>query len=94
MEKSFQGNCPKTGQSVYINDSAVIIGDVEIDDDSSIWPTAVIRGDVNRIRIGRRTSIQDGTVIHVHHKASEEAPGHAAIIGDDVTVGHLSLIHI
>ena len=83
----FQGITPKLAETVFHVDSAEIIGDVEIGDDSSIWFQVVIRGDVNFIKIGERTNIQDGTVIHVTHKL------HPTIIGDDVTIGHNVTLH-
>ena len=91
--RSYKGALPKLGARVYVDDSAVVIGDVEIGDDSSIWPMCSIRGDVNRIRIGHRTNIQDNTVIHVSHRHAELPEGRAARIGDEVTVGHQCVLH-
>jgi carbonic anhydrase/acetyltransferase-like protein (isoleucine patch superfamily) len=85
---SYNGRKPKIGGNVFIAENAFVIGDVEIGCGSSIWYNCVIRGDVNSIRIGKKTNIQDGSVIHV---ASQE-PG-ATIIGDNVTIGHAVLIH-
>ncbi len=82
-----EGRRPKIGKNVFIAPNAVIIGDVEIGDDSSIWFGVTIRGDVYPIRIGARTNVQDGSVIHV---TGEKA---ATTIGDDVTVGHMVLLH-
>ena len=82
-----EGRRPKIGKNVFIAPNAVVIGDVEIGDDSSIWFGVTIRGDVYPIRIGARTNIQDGSVIHV---TGEKA---ATSIGDDVTVGHMVLLH-
>ena len=79
---------PKTGQRVMIDASSVVIGDVRIADDVSIWPLVAIRGDVNYVEIGARTNIQDGSVLHVTHKSSSNPRGNPLIIGDDVTVGH------
>lgn len=87
MIHHFQGMAPKLADSVFCVESAEIIGDVEIGADSSVWFQVVIRGDVNFIRIGARTNIQDGTVIHVTHKVNP------TIIGDDVTVGHNATLH-
>jgi len=81
------------GNRVYIDNDAVVIGDVTIGDDSSVWPMAVIRGDVNHIRIGQRSNIQDGTVVHVTHRYSANPEGHAVTIGDDVTIGHNVTAH-
>ena len=78
---------PRVHPSAYIDDSAQVIGDVEIGEESSVWMGAVIRGDVNHIRIGRRSNIQDGTVVHVMKDT------HATIIGDNVTIGHGAVIH-
>lgn len=80
---------PKIDSSAFIAENAVVIGDVEIGKDSSVWYGCVIRGDVNRIRIGDRTNIQDGTVIHVS-RAQFDGP---TIIEDEVTVGHGAMIH-
>ncbi|MBX3217067.1 MAG: gamma carbonic anhydrase family protein [Labilithrix sp.] len=84
---SHKGVTPKIGERVYLAPNATVIGDVVIDDDSSVWFGAVIRGDVFPIRIGARTNIQDNAVVHVTGGRS------ATTIGDDVTVGHLALIH-
>ncbi|MCA1798385.1 MAG: gamma carbonic anhydrase family protein [Xanthomonadaceae bacterium] len=91
--RSFEGTMPKLGARVYIDDSAVIVGDVEIGDDSSIWPFVAARGDVNAIRIGARTNIQDGSVLHVTHDGPYTKGGIPLLIGDDVTVGHKALLH-
>ena len=89
----YKGIAPRLGQGAYVDDSAVVIGDVVIGEDSSVWPMAVIRGDVNSIRIGKRSNIQDGSVVHVTHRYSEVPDGHAVSIGDDVTVGHNVTVH-
>lgn len=78
---------PRLGERVFIAPGARVIGDVEIGDDSSIWYNCVLRGDVNSIHIGARTNIQDGTVIHVTTRL------HETIIGDDVLIGHMAMIH-
>lgn len=82
----FEGNTPKIHPSAWIAPTAVIIGDVEIGPDSSVFYGSVLRGDVNAIRIGARTNIQDNSVLHV----DRDAP---CILGDDVTVGHMALVH-
>ena len=87
MLHSYQGITPKLADTVFHVGSAEIIGDVEIGADSSIWFQVVISGDVNFIRIGERTNVQDGTVVHVTHKT------HPTIIGDDVTIGHNVTLH-
>ena len=83
----FEGRTPKLGPRVWIAPSAAVIGDVEIGEQSSVWFHCVLRGDTNYIRIGRRTNIQDGTIIHVN------AGNYPTIIGDDVTVGHAAIVH-
>lgn len=92
--RAFDGVSPKLGQHVYVDPAATVIGDVAIGDDSSIWPAVVIRGDVNFIRIGARSSIQDGTVIHVSHDGPFTRPGgFPTVVGNDVTVGHSVVLH-
>jgi carbonic anhydrase/acetyltransferase-like protein (isoleucine patch superfamily) len=91
--RSYRGRRPQLGQRVYVDDAAVVIGDVEIGDDSSVWPCAVIRGDVQQIRIGARTSVQDGVVLHVAHDGPYSPGGRRLIIGDDVTIGHSAVLH-
>jgi carbonic anhydrase/acetyltransferase-like protein (isoleucine patch superfamily) len=83
----FDGHAPTLGRGVFVADTASVVGDVVIGDDSSIWFSTVVRGDVMPIRIGCRTSIQDGTVIHVTSGFS------GTVVGDDVTVGHAAIIH-
>jgi carbonic anhydrase/acetyltransferase-like protein (isoleucine patch superfamily) len=89
----FNGILPKIGHSTYIADSAVVIGDVTIGDNVSIWPTAVIRGDVEIITIGDDTNIQDGTVLHVTHYGKFTDRGYPLSIGKGVTVGHRAIAH-
>ncbi|PIE83538.1 MAG: gamma carbonic anhydrase family protein [Candidatus Contendobacter odensis] len=91
--RSFAPYTPKIHPSAYIDESALIIGDVEIDADSSVWPMSVVRGDMQSIRIGARTSIQDGTVVHVTHDSRFCPGGQPTIIGNDVTVGHKVILH-
>ena len=91
--RSFENHTPILGSKVLVDSTALVLGDVSIGDDSSIWPMAVVRGDVNSISIGKRTSIQDGCVVHVTHKSSYLPDGHKLSIGDDVTVGHNAIIH-
>jgi carbonic anhydrase/acetyltransferase-like protein (isoleucine patch superfamily) len=85
--RPYRGKRPQIAASAYIDPAAVIIGDVVIGDDSSVWPCSVIRGDVHHIRIGARTNIQDGCVLHVMRDE------HALILGDDITVGHGCTLH-
>ncbi|WP_321371707.1 gamma carbonic anhydrase family protein [uncultured Desulfuromusa sp.] len=87
MLHKYQGISPQLDSGVFLAPSADVIGDVVIGADSSVWFQVVIRGDVNHIYIGKRTNIQDGTVVHVTHKT------HPTIIGDDVTIGHNATVH-
>jgi carbonic anhydrase/acetyltransferase-like protein (isoleucine patch superfamily) len=91
--QTYRNVAPTLGQRVYIDASAVVIGNVTIGDDSSVWPTAVIRGDVHSIQIGARTSIQDGSVLHVSHDGPYRPGGRALVIGSDVTIGHRVTLH-
>jgi carbonic anhydrase/acetyltransferase-like protein (isoleucine patch superfamily) len=91
--RSFQGIAPALGDRIYIDQSAVIVGDITLADDVSIWPLVAARGDVNTITIGARTNIQDGTVLHVTRKSEHNPNGNSLIIGSDVTVGHKCMLH-
>lgn len=91
--RSFKTAIPKIASNAYIDESAVVIGEVEVGEDASIWPMCSIRGDVNLIRIGARSNIQDGTVIHVTHRYRQLPEGYATRIGNDVTVGHKVMLH-
>jgi len=91
--RSHRGKQPRIGEDVYLDPTSVIIGDVEIGDYSSIWPLTVVRGDIHRIRIGKRTSVQDGSVLHVTHAGPYNPDGFPLIIGDDVTIGHKVMLH-
>ena len=91
--RSYKHIFPKVGARSYIDVEAAVIGDVVIGEDSSVWPMCLIRGDVNIIRIGARTNIQDGTIIHVSHKHAAVPEGNPTHIGDDVTVGHQVILH-
>ena len=91
--RPYLGVTPRLGTNVYVDPAAVVIGDVVIGDDSSIWPCAVARGDVHYVRIGARTNIQDGAVLHVTHDGEYTPGGFPLIIGDDVTVGHGAIVH-
>lgn len=93
MLRKFNSSYPVIGLNCYIDNDSVIIGDVTVGNESSIWPLAVARGDVNSITIGHRTNIQDGSVLHVTHKNRENPAGFPLVIGDDVTVGHKALLH-
>jgi gamma-carbonic anhydrase len=87
MLRPYRGRLPEIHPTAFVDDSAQVIGDVEIGAESSVWMQAVVRGDVNTIRIGQRTNVQDGTVVHVMHDT------HPTKIGDDVTIGHRAIIH-
>ena len=93
MIRSYRDKNPQLGADVYIDGSAVVVGDVVIGDNSSVWPHVTIRGDINRIRIGRDTNIQDGSVLHVTHAGEFNPDGAELQIGDEVTVGHKALLH-
>jgi len=84
---------PVFGERVFLHASCQVIGDVTLGDDSSVWPSAVLRGDVNRIVIGRGTNIQDLTMGHVSHKSAGKPEGSPLIVGDYVTVGHSVILH-
>lgn len=91
--RPYRGSSPTLEAGAYVDSSAAVIGDVVIGRDSSIWPFATLRGDVNHIRIGERSSIQDSSVCHVTHKSDSLPDGHPLIIGDDVTIGHKVVLH-
>jgi carbonic anhydrase/acetyltransferase-like protein (isoleucine patch superfamily) len=91
--RKFNDIQPRIGKSVYIDDSAVVIGDVTLGDDVSIWPTTVVRGDVESIRIGEGTNVQDGAVLHVSHAGKFSPHGHPLTIGKGVTIGHRAVVH-
>lgn len=93
MIRPFQGISPNIDSSAFIAETAVIIGDVTIGAQSSIWYNVVVRGDVNFISIGHRTNIQDLSMLHVTHKKNADDPGAPLVIGDDVTVGHSVTLH-
>ncbi len=88
MIRAFKGITPTVAASAYIDATAQIVGDVHIGDESSVWLHAVVRGDVNHIRIGRQTNMQDGSIVHVMHD-----PSHPTIVGDDITIGHGAIVH-
>lgn len=91
--RSFQGVIPKLGKNVFIDPTAVVLGDVELGDGVSVWPMAVIRGDMHSIRIGSRTSVQDGAVLHITHSSEYNPGGFPLTIGEDVTIGHKVTLH-
>ena len=87
MLRPYRGQMPRVHATAFIDDSAQVIGDVEIGEESSVWMLCVIRGDVHRIRIGNRSNVQDGTIIHVMKDT------HPTTIGNDVTIGHGAIVH-
>ncbi|MDD1015592.1 gamma carbonic anhydrase family protein [Pseudomonas rubra] len=91
--RSFHNHTPKLGDRTFVDRSAVVLGDVEIGADSSVWPLTVIRGDMHRIRIGARTSVQDGSVLHITHAGPFNPDGFPLLIGDEVTIGHKVMLH-
>ncbi|MCJ8169347.1 gamma carbonic anhydrase family protein [Atopomonas sediminilitoris] len=91
--RPFLEHQPQLGERTFVDPSAVVLGDVHLGADSSVWPLTVIRGDMHRIRIGARTSVQDGSVLHITHAGPFNPDGYALTIGDDVTIGHKALLH-
>lgn len=91
--RSYKGITPTYDNSVYIDESSVLVGDITLGKDSSVWPLVAARGDVNYIRIGERTNIQDGSVLHLTRASKPNPDGYPLIIGDDVTVGHKVMLH-
>lgn len=89
----FEDTVPKINDKAWIHPQGLVIGDVHIDEFSSIWPFTVVRGDVHKIRIGKKTNIQDGSVLHVSHDSHYMPGGAALIIGEGVTVGHKVILH-
>ena len=91
--RSYKGITPTYDNSVYIDESSVLVGDITLGKDSSVWPLVAARGDVNYIRIGERTNIQDGSVLHLTRASKSNPDGYPLILGDDVTVGHKVMLH-
>ncbi|HLA32158.1 MAG TPA: gamma carbonic anhydrase family protein [Pseudomonas sp.] len=91
--RTYQNIAPQLGERVFVDACAVVLGDVVIGADSSVWPLVVIRGDMHSIRIGERSSIQDGSVLHITHAGPFNPDGYPLTIGDDVTVGHKVILH-
>jgi carbonic anhydrase/acetyltransferase-like protein (isoleucine patch superfamily) len=91
--RSFKGITPILGARTYVDPAATVIGDVVVGDDVSIWPGAILRGDVNHIRIGARSNVQDGAVVHVTHDGPYSPGGFPTIVGEGVTIGHAAVIH-
>lgn len=93
MIRRFEDTLPSLGRGAWVDESAQVIGDVVLGEDSSIWPLATVRGDVHRIRIGARTNIQDNACLHVTHDGPYSPGGFGLEIGDEVTVGHGVILH-
>lgn len=93
MLRTFKNHKPQIAPDTWVDESAVVIGDVAIGAQSSVWMNAVLRGDVNRIRIGARSNIQDLSMLHVAHRSSTKPDGSPLSIGDDVTIGHQATLH-
>jgi carbonic anhydrase/acetyltransferase-like protein (isoleucine patch superfamily) len=91
--RGYQGLFPALGARVYIDPAASVIGAVRLGDDVSVWPAAVIRGDVNSISVGARSNVQDGAVLHVTHAGPYSAGGLALLVGAEVTIGHRAVLH-
>ncbi|WP_397450745.1 gamma carbonic anhydrase family protein [Pseudomonas sp. NA-150] len=91
--RKYQSHTPVLAEGAFVDRSAVVIGDVEIGADSSVWPLTVIRGDMHRIRIGARTSVQDGCVLHITHAGPFNPAGFPLLIGDEVTIAHKVMLH-
>jgi len=90
---SFGGKAPLVDPAAFVAPGVVLIGDIEIGPEASIWYNCVLRGDVNRIRIGARTNIQDGSVLHVDSPRPGRPEGHPTIIGEEVLIGHMAMVH-
>lgn len=91
--RPYKGIMPQLDTSTWVDPMGVVIGDVVMGSDCSVWPMAVIRGDMHRIRIGDRVSVQDGAVLHITHAGPETGNGHPLVIGNDVTIGHQACLH-
>ena len=91
--RDFSGISPRVSPSAYVDDAALVVGNVTLGDDVSIWPMTVLRGDVNLITIGAGTNVQDGSVLHVTHEHPDIPGGFALRIGEKVTIGHRVILH-
>ena len=91
--RRFEDKAPKLGKRVFVDEDATVIGEVTLGDDCSVWPKAVIRGDMHAIRIGARVSIQDNAVLHITHDSTFNPGGFGLQIGDDVTLAHQAMLH-
>ena len=91
--RPYLNTAPQIDDSCYIDPMSVVVGDVVLAENVSVWPFAVIRGDVNYIRIGKNSNVQDHSMLHVSHKKADKPEGSPLIIGEDVTVGHHVKLH-
>jgi carbonic anhydrase/acetyltransferase-like protein (isoleucine patch superfamily) len=91
--RSHRGISPKLGRRVYVDPQATVIGDVSLGDDASVWPGAVIRGDMHSIKVGARSNVQDNAVLHITHASDFNPDGWPLTIGDDVVIGHRAVLH-
>ncbi len=95
IRRAFAGYAPTVANGAFVAETALLLGDVVVGSGSSIWYGCVLRGDGNLLRIGERTNIQDGTIVHVNHQedGGRGAPGFSTLVGSDVTVGHMAMLH-
>ncbi len=91
--RSYRGITPRLGERVYIDPAATVIGAVTLGDDASVWPGAVIRGDMHTIKVGQRSNVQDNAVLHITHASEYNPGGWPLVIGEDVVVGHRAILH-
>ncbi|MEM9354012.1 MAG: gamma carbonic anhydrase family protein [Planctomycetota bacterium] len=91
--RTYRGVTPTLGERVYVDPTAVVLGDVVLGDDVSVWPGAVIRGDMHRIRVGARSNVQDNAVLHITHAGQFNPDGFPLTIGEDVVIGHSAVVH-
>ena len=91
--RGFQNKVPSQGERVFVDPASTVIGEVTLGNDSSVWPGAVVRGDMHHIVIGARTSVQDNAVLHITHDSAFNPGGFPLTLGDDVTVGHQAMLH-
>jgi carbonic anhydrase/acetyltransferase-like protein (isoleucine patch superfamily) len=91
--RPYKNILPTISDSCYVDETSVLVGDIELADDVSIWPLVAARGDVNHIRIGARSNVQDGSVLHVTRTSTKNPKGFPLLIGEDVTIGHKCMLH-
>ena len=91
--RTYNGITPRFGARVYIDPDATVIGDVVLDDDVSVWPGAIVRGDMHSIKVGHRSNIQDNAVLHITHASEYNPGGWPLVIGEDVVIGHCAVLH-